>query len=189
MSASGMRAVATAAWGTVRKQGLLAAVARPAMAHAARSFSASSLAERVALHHGKPDKTMQKMIDEGHFKHLLPFIGCASKIQGHAPPTPAEMKAVMMIFSMIDEDENGVIDQSEMHSLAVYLSKAGYGSVAEMEATLKEMDADQNGEISLEEFALWWKHQKVSRKKSHLYEGIRNEIDNAGDGKGCDRMD
>jgi len=28
---------------------------------------------------------------------------------------------------------------SEMHSLAVYLSKAGYGSVAEMEATLKEM--------------------------------------------------
>jgi len=52
------------------QQGLLAAVARPAMAHAARSFSASSLAERVALHHGKPDKTMQKMIDEGHFKVL-----------------------------------------------------------------------------------------------------------------------
>ena len=113
----------------------------------------------------------------GCHQHLLPFIGCASKIQGHAPPTPAEMKAVsdcvdtyhgvektgtplalsnqpsrthartsnqpsrthartcnqpsrtrartctshkhntthhqvMMIFSMIDEDENGVIDQS-----------------------------------------------------------------------------
>jgi Ca2+-binding EF-hand superfamily protein len=29
------------------------------------------------------------------------------------------MKAVMTIFSMIDEDENGVIDKSEMHSLAV----------------------------------------------------------------------
>jgi hypothetical protein len=27
-------------------------------------------------------------------QHLLPFISCASKIKGHAPPTPAEMKAV-----------------------------------------------------------------------------------------------
>jgi hypothetical protein len=76
-----------------------------------------------------------------------------------------------------------------MHSLAVYLSRAGYGTVSEMEATLKEMDIDQNGEISLEEFALWWKHQKVARKKTHLYEGISGTMDFTGDGQGCDRMD
>jgi len=148
-----------------------------------------SVAERVALHHGKPDQTMQKLIDAGHFQHLLPFIGCASKLKDVHAPSPAEMKAVMTIFSMIDEDENGVIDQSEMHSLAVYLSKAGYGSVSEMEVTLKEMDIDQNGEISLEEFALWWKHQKVARRKTNLYEGISSTMDTAGDGQGCDRMD
>ena len=123
----------------------------------------------------------------GCHQHLLPFIGCASKIEGVTPPTPAEMKAVsdcmdvyrglenhgtpsrsrglvcvssagatwgspmqpyfdahtnpcerahtpatrarkhtrkhnttshnqvMMIFSMIDEDENGVIDQTGMN--------------------------------------------------------------------------
>lgn len=176
------------------RQGVAPATARQgvtifARGTATRSFATMSIAERVALHHGKPDQTMQKMIDAGHFQHLLPYITCASKIEGQQPPTPAEMKAVMTIFSMIDEDENGVIDQSEMHSLAVYLSKAGYGSVPEMEVTLREMDIDQNGEISLEEFALWWKHQKVSRKKSHLYEGIKNEIEYSGDGKACDRMD
>lgn len=171
------------------------AVANSSALRGVRAFATGSrdmhmsVAERVALHHGKPDQTMQKMIDAGHFQHLLPYIGCASKLQNVAPPSPAEMKAVMTIFAMIDEDENGVIDQSEMHSLAVFLSKSGYGTVAEMEATLKEMDIDQNGEISLEEFALWWKHQKVARRKTHLYEGISNEMDFSGDGKGCDRMD
>mmetsp|Transcript_87071 Transcript_87071/g.127331 ORF Transcript_87071/g.127331 Transcript_87071/m.127331 type:complete len:185 (+) Transcript_87071:26-580(+) len=154
-----------------------------------RDFSTLSVAERVALHHGKPDQTMQRMINAGEFQHLLPFIGCASKMKGQTPPSAAEMKAVMTIFSMIDEDENGVIDKTEMHSLALFLSKAGYGSVVEMEGTLEEMDIDQNGEISLEEFALWWKHQKISRKKSHLYEGIHNQIEYTGDGIACDRTD
>jgi hypothetical protein len=77
------------------------------VAHGARAFSTGSrdmhmsVAERVALHHGKPDQTMQKLIDAGHFQHLLPFISCASKLKDVHAPTPAEMKAVMTIFSMV----------------------------------------------------------------------------------------
>jgi hypothetical protein len=52
-------------------------VVRPAVPHAARSFTAVSLAERVALHHGKPDKTMQKMIDQGHLKVWAPLLPAA----------------------------------------------------------------------------------------------------------------
>jgi hypothetical protein len=54
-------------------------------------------------HTGKPDQTLQKMIDAGDFPHLKPFIQCASKIQGQTPPTPAEMKAVGFSLLKIDE--------------------------------------------------------------------------------------
>jgi hypothetical protein len=68
-------------------QGLVTAVARPMAVHSVRSFTTMTIAERVALHHGKPDQTMQKMIDEvnlarAHARSMHVFYVIESKQTG-----------------------------------------------------------------------------------------------------------
>ena len=55
--------------------------------HSVRSFTTMTIAERVALHHGKPDQTMQEMIDEvnlarAHARSMHVFYVIESKQTG-----------------------------------------------------------------------------------------------------------
>ncbi|EKX33159.1 hypothetical protein GUITHDRAFT_148131 [Guillardia theta CCMP2712] len=104
-----------------------------------------------------------------------PTIRSSSKCQRlkHNCPDTQDINCILEAFSLIDLDENGVIDHSEMHSLAVVLGNAGYGDVDEISEYLREIDVNGDGVISQEEFVSWWMKNGLNRKQIEFREAVQ----------------
>lgn len=58
------------------------------------------------------------------------------------------------IFAKVDANGDGLLDRSEISALASRLGKTL--TPAELDAAMKEMDADNSGEVDIGEFENWW---------------------------------
>ena len=70
-----------------------------------------------------------------------------------------EGMAVEEIFAKFDADKSGSLEKGELEELVAALGIA-MTSVG-MDKLLAELDTDGNGDVSLEEFAAWWKGSAV----------------------------
>ena len=70
-----------------------------------------------------------------------------------------EGMAVEEIFAKFDADKSGSLEKAELEELVAALGIA-MTSVG-MDKLLAELDTDGNGDVSLEEFAAWWKGKAV----------------------------
>ena len=72
------------------------------------------------------------------------------------------------LFLSFDTDGDGHLNAPELTQLVAMINAlrpTSYSGALDDEQVsdmlMMELDIDGDGEISLEEFALWWKHQKV----------------------------
>ena len=87
--------------------------------------------------------------------------------------------AVILMFDEIDENDNGNIEESEVDDMAAEL-ELDDAATQELHEGLLIMDADEDGEVSLEEFyhtIQWSLEQDDSQLKWELLEDIEGWID------------
>ena len=73
-----------------------------------------------------------------------------------------------MAFMAADADGDGTLDLHELRALAVSL---GVTEEGELRSAVAQMDGDGDGEVTLEEFARWWRAQTEEHTHDEKKEG------------------
>lgn len=64
------------------------------------------------------------------------------------------------LFNQLDQDDSGSLDAKEVEALVSQLGEQF--STSELGAMMKELDADNSGDVSFEEFRIWWDAQQFN---------------------------
>ena len=88
---------------------------------------------------------------------------CRAYVASYGGPVPDKMGAelrnatyrdILDVFKMIDEDDSGFLDQTEVRHAA---DKLGFPMTeAELDAAFHEMDVSGDGRVTIDEFERWW---------------------------------
>mmetsp|Transcript_22118 Transcript_22118/g.48542 ORF Transcript_22118/g.48542 Transcript_22118/m.48542 type:complete len:157 (-) Transcript_22118:297-767(-) len=91
---------------------------------------------------------------------------------GNVELSEAELQEFKEVFELVDTDGGGSIEAPEVRDLMVLLGMRP--SLGEVEAMIKEIDIDGNGEVDFEEFIqVMAGQQKTSYTKSELLRAFR----------------
>ncbi len=90
----------------------------------------------------------------------------------------AEIQSKLAVaFKAVDADGSGLLDKNEVAQLAASAGK--HLSAIELDAAMAEMDEDNSGEVSFDEFAQWYK--RMAEDDDMLRE-VFNQVDTDGSG-------
>ena len=102
---------------------------------------------------------------------------CESKIPFNRRLTHEQEKSVSQLFSVVDKNEDGILDEYELHSILV-----ANGILVPIDVVLSlfhAADTDKNGSLSLEEFGYFITSPSSDsyNKCAELLKSIRFGID------------
>jgi Ca2+-binding EF-hand superfamily protein len=67
-----------------------------------------------------------------------------------------EVERVQVVFDTFDTDKSGAIEQSEFRCVLAHLTGEATVTADRFQRYWKEVDTDMSGEVSFEEFAIWY---------------------------------